>query len=136
MLRKMFRQLQKVKTTNQVWTWKTKIKERLTCPTCDPLGHLVGVVRSRIYTALKNDKEMSPTEYLGWNIETSKKHIEQQFKEGMSLENFGEWHIDHKTPLKYNKPSLEQVVQRLHYTNMEPMWASENMSKGCRYTFG
>ena len=76
---------------------------------------------------------MSSTEYLGCNIETFKKHVEQQFTEGMSWENYGEWHIDHKIPLKYNKPSLEEVVQRLHYTNTQPMWASENMSKGCRY---
>ena len=54
----------------------------------------------------------------------------------MSWENYGEWHIDHKIPLKYNKPSLEEVVQRLHYTNTQPMWASENMSKGCRYVSG
>ena len=78
---------------------------------------------------------MSSTEYLGCNIETFKKHIEQQSTEGMSWENYGERHIDHKTPLKYNKPLLE-VVQRLHYTNTQPMWASENMSKGCRYISG
>ena len=40
----------------------------------------------------------------------------------MSWENYGEWYIDHKIPLKYNKPSLEEVVQRLHYTNTQPMW--------------
>ena len=40
----------------------------------------------------------------------------------MSWENYGEWHIDHKAPLKYNKPSLEKVAQRLHYTNTQPMW--------------
>ena len=108
-------------------------KLRSDCPTCDPLGHLAGVVRNRIYIALKNDKEMSSTEYLGCNIETFKKHIEQQFTEGMSCENYGKWHIDHKIPLKYNKPSLEEVVQQLHYTNTQPMWASENISKVCRY---
>ena len=107
--------------------------ERSKCPTYDPFGHLADVVRGRVYIALKNDKDMSSTEYPGCNIETFKKHIEQQFTEGMSSENYGEWHIDHKIPLKYNKPSLEEVVQRLHYTNTQPMWASENMSKLCRY---
>ena len=111
-------------------------KRRSHCPLCDPLEHLTGVVRCRIYTALKSDKEMSSTEYLGCNIETLKQHIEQQFTEGMSWENYGEWHIDHKILLKYNKPSLEEVAKRLHYTNTEPMWASENMSKGCRYISG
>ena len=78
---------------------------------------------------------MSSTEYLGCNIETFKKHIEQQFTEGMSWGNYGDRHIDHKTPLKYNKPLLE-VVQGLHYTNTQPVWASENMSKGHRYISG
>ena len=64
---------------------------------------------------------MSSTEYLGWNIETFKQHIEQQFREGMSWENYSEWHIDHKIQLKYNKASLEEVAQLLHYTNTQPM---------------
>ena len=79
---------------------------------------------------------MSSTGYLGSNIETFKKHIEQQFTGDMSCENYGEWHIDHKISLKYNKPSLEEVAQRLHYTNTQPMWTSEIMSKGCRYISG
>ena len=54
------------------------------------LGHLAGVARGRVYIALKNDRGMSATEYLGCNIETLKKHIEQQFTEGMSWENYGE----------------------------------------------
>ena len=84
------------------------------CSTCDPLGHLAGVVRGRVYIALKNDKEMSSTEYLGCNMELFNEHIEQQFTEGMSWENYDEWHIDHKIPLKYNKSSLEEVAQRQH----------------------
>ena len=81
------------------------------CSTCDPLGHLAGVVRGRVYIALKNDKEMSSTEYLGCNMELFNEHIEQQFTEGMSWKNYDEWHIDHKIPLKYNKSSLEEVAQ-------------------------
>ena len=111
-------------------------KIKSSCPTCDPLGHLAKVVRDRVYIALKNDKEMSSKEYLECNIETFKQHIEQQFTEGMSWENCGEWHIDHKIPLKYNRPSLEEVVQRLHYTNTQPMGASKSMSKGCQYISG
>ena len=111
-------------------------KQTSICPTNDPLGHLAGVVLRRVYIALKNDKEISSTEYLGCKIKTFKQHIEQQFTEGMSWENYGEWHIDHKIPLKYYKPSLEEVAQRLYYTNTQPIWASENVSKGCRYISG
>ena len=70
---------------------------------------------------MKNDKEMGSTEYLGCNIETFKKHIEHQFKEGMSWKYYDEWHIDLKIPLKYLKPSLEEIVQWLHYTDSQPM---------------
>ena len=80
---------------------------------------------------------MSSTEYLGCDIDTFKAHIESQFKEGMTWESHGEWHIDHKIPLKYKRngetPSLEEVALRLHYTNTQPMWASENISKGNHY---
>ena len=59
-------------------------RRRSSCPTCNHLRHLAGVVRGRVYIALKNDQEMSSKEYLGYNIETFKKHIEQQFTEVMS----------------------------------------------------
>ena len=51
---------------------------------CDPPGHLAGLVQNCVYTALKNNKEIGSTEYLGCNIKTFKQHIEQQFTEGMS----------------------------------------------------
>ena len=37
---------------------------------------------------------------------------------------------------KYNKPSLEGVAKRQHYINTQPVWASENMLKDCRYISG
>ena len=52
-------------------------KQRSRCKDCDPLGQLADVVRSHVYIALKKEKEMSTTEYLGCNIETFKEHIEQ-----------------------------------------------------------
>ena len=83
---------------------------------------------------------MSSKQYLqyGCNIDTFKQHIESQFTVGMSWKNYGsEWHIDHKIPLKYQEegqpPTLEKVAERLHYLNTQPMWASENMSKGNRF---
>lgn len=70
-------------------------------------------------------------------MSTLRTHIEAQFTEGMSWENYGKWHIDHRIPIKYRKdgeaPPLEEVGRRLHYINTQPMWASENMSKSNRY---
>ena len=51
----------------------------------------------------------------------------------MTWENYGEWEIDHIIPIKYQKPSIEEVIERLNYTNTQPLWASKNRSKGNRY---
>ena len=92
------------------------------------------VIRSRIRCALKEDKELSSQEYLGYDIKTFKAHIEEQFTEDMTWDNYGKvCHIDHKLPLKYKEngisPTIEEVIQRLHYTNTQPMLASKNMLK-------
>ena len=112
-------------------------KERKICEECNPIGHLGSIVRSRTYQALKQNKDLHSTEYLDCTIEELRQHIESQFKEGMSWKNYGEWHIDHKIPLKYKQdgisPTIEEVAKRLHYTNTQPLWASDNISKGNRY---
>ncbi len=50
----------------------------------------------------------------------------------------GKWNIDHIIPIKYpgaagGEPTLEEVAARLHYTNTQPMWASDNIAKGNRF---
>ena len=104
------------------------------CQICDPIGHLSSVCRTRIYQALKSNKEFSSKKYIGCSIEEFKQHIETQFKPDMTWENYGIlWHIDHIIPLKYNNPTIEEVTQRLHYTNTQPLYAFENIAKGNRY---
>ena len=112
-------------------------RERLKCKECDFHGYLGSIVRTRVWHALKNDKELSSKEYLGCDTKTLKEHIEKQFTEGMSWDNYGDWHIDHITPLKFKKdgkvPTLEEVGERLHFLNTQPLWAEDNISKGNRY---
>ena len=43
------------------------------------------------------------------------------------------WEIDHKIPLKYNNPTLDEVIQRLYYTHTQPLYATEKKSKGNRF---
>ena len=87
--------------------------------------------------ALQSDKELSSQDYLGCDFATFKNHVEFQFKERMSWKNRGDWYIDHRVPLRYKldgkTPTLEEVAQRLHYTNTQPLLASENIAKGNRY---
>jgi hypothetical protein len=51
----------------------------------------------------------------------------------MSWENQGKWHLDHKTPISWSETE-EEVVKLNHYTNFQPLWAEDNLSKGNRYS--
>ena len=52
----------------------------------------------------------------------------------MSWENYGKvWHIDYIVPIKYKNPKLEDVLDRLHYRNTQPLYADLNLSKGNRF---
>ena len=112
-------------------------KIKSTCKDCDFPSYLSNIVRNRIKSSLKSDKELSSKEYLGCDIETFKNHIEKTFEEGMNWENYGEWHIDHIIPIKYKEDGkvadLEEVIKRLHYTNTQSLWASDNIAKGNRF---
>ncbi len=55
-------------------------------------------------------------------------HIERQFKDGMSWERFDEVHIDHIIPMKTAKTEAD-VLRLNHYTNLQPLWAHDNMKK-------
>ncbi len=107
------------------------------CKICDPNGYLVYMVRKTVCRVLKSDKSKRSLEYLGCTTETLRNHLEEQFEVGMSWENHGEWHIDHIIPIKYREngenPSLEEIIKRLHYLNLQPMWAGPNMSKCNRF---
>lgn len=109
-------------------------KVKSACNICDPNGYLSGIIRSRVYAALQSEKTNHSIEYLGCTIEEFRDHIEQQFTQEMSWSNHGSlWHIDHIIPLKYGNPTIEQVIERLRYTNTQPMLASENIAKGNRF---
>lgn len=57
-------------------------------------------LRKRLNSAVRNSyKSGSAVRDLGCSIEKLKRHLESQFQEGMSWENYGQWHIDHIKPL-------------------------------------
>jgi len=108
-----------------------------TCKICCPRGHLASIVSRRVRKALQSTKSKKSLEYIGCDIQTFREHLEKSFKENMTWDNFGEWDVDHIIPVLYRqdgvKPSIEEVGRRLHYTNTQAMWHTENMKKGNRY---
>ena len=91
-------------------------------------------LRTRLNQALRTrPKQTSVTELIGCSIEELAKHLEDQFQEGMSWDNWTKdgWHIDHIRPItSFEDPDDPECW---HYTNLQPLWASENMSKGAKW---
>ena len=114
---------------------KQKISSRLrNRRKTDYLFKMKESIRSRTHSAFKASrwsKNSGNIEMLGCTYEEAFKHIENQFTEGMSWDNhslFG-WHIDHIIPLASAKTE-EELIKLCHYTNLQPLWAEENLSKG------
>lgn len=94
-------------------------------------------VRFKTFLRLKNLKKINSTMTLiGCSPEELRSHIEKQFKHGMSWDNYGlkGWHVDHIKPLSLAK-SMQEIIDGdyMHYTNFQPLWAAENISKGKKY---
>jgi len=92
---------------------------------------LVTNCRNRIngFLKTKNLSKYNKTfEFIGCSTEDLKLHLEKQFKHGMSWDNRGEWHIDHIIPLS-SANTEEDVFKLCHYTNLQPLWAKENLQK-------
>jgi hypothetical protein len=101
----------------------------------DEIYKLKSNLRSRILVALKNNfKVGSVIRDLGCSIEELKQHLESKFKDGMSWENQGKWHIDHIRPLSsFDLINREQFLQACHFSNLQPLWAEENLRKSNKY---
>lgn len=95
---------------------------------------LKGALRARLRKALKyNLKTGSAVRELGCSVEELYNHLELSFTQGMSWDNWGEWHIDHVKPLaSFDLTDIKQFKQAVHYTNLQPLWAIDNLRKGAR----
>lgn len=91
-------------------------------------------LRYRLRSSIKqNLKSGSFVRDLGCSIPEFKVYLEKQFKPGMSWDNWSAngWHIDHIIPLsKFNLSDRSEFLKASHYTNMQPLWAVDNLRKG------
>jgi hypothetical protein len=102
----------------------------------DPLFKLSCSIRTLIYSSIKRQgykKNSKTSNILGCSFEEFKAYIESQFNDKMSWDNYGEWHLDHKTPISWAETE-EQVYELSKYTNFQPLWQFENLSKGNKYS--
>ena len=91
-------------------------------------------LRTRIYLALKGKRKLNRTQKLiGCSLPELRQRLESQFQRGMSWKNYGQWHVDHKNPCAiFDLSTAAGQEACFHFSNLQPMWASENIRKGAR----
>lgn len=98
----------------------------------DILFRLTHNLRTRLSKIVSGKyKETSAIKDLGCTVLEFKIHLEKQFSNNMSWDNYGinGWHIDHIIPLTAAK-TQEELKQLNYYTNLQPLWATDNIRKG------
>jgi hypothetical protein len=79
------------------------------------------------------EKKGKTMELVGCTTENVMKHLESKFTEGMTWENYGQWHIDHIKPCaSFNLEDVEEQKKCFHWTNLQPLWAKDNLVKGAK----
>ena len=100
----------------------------------DPEFKLKHTLRNRLRKAIKkkNAKKCKKTmDLIGCSTSKLMNHLESKFQKGMTWENHGDWHIDHiKAIATFNLLDEDEQKKCFHWSNLQPLWADENISKG------
>jgi len=120
---------------------KTKREYEKTRKSNDPIYKLIGNFRTAIYTVLKEKNVKKYGHYfdiLGYSPENLIIHLENQFNDNMSWDNYGEWHVDHKLPItffNFTSTEDEEFKKCWSLNNLQPMWGGENILKSNKIDF-
>lgn len=104
----------------------------------DPKYRLSVRTRTAVYTCLKEAnvaKYRRTFDLLGYSIEELMIHLEALFTTGMTWDNYGEWHVDHKIPMNsFQFESTDDIgfKECWKLTNLQPLWGPDNLSKGTK----
>lgn len=102
----------------------------------DPIYRLSCYTRTALYTSLKEkniNKYGGTFDILPYTLEELMKYLESKFKEGMTWDNYGEWHIDHIKPISsfiFESSEDDEFKKCWSLENLQPMWGIENIKKG------
>jgi len=94
------------------------------------------IIRTRIRAALITGapKSNNTIKLLGCSIKQLKRHLEKQFMDGMTWDNYGKWHIDHIKPcISFNLDNAEEQMCCFNFNNLQPLWAKDNLRKGGKF---
>lgn len=98
-----------------------------------PQQKLSGAISNGMRRALKSGKDGKHWESLvGYTLEDLMAHLESQFTKGMTWDNFGAWHVDHRRPIShfnFESPDDPEFLECWSLWNLQPLWAFDNLSK-------
>ena len=100
----------------------------------NPLAKLSCILRTAIWKSIKQasfSKKSKTEKILGCSFLDLQVHLQNKFVNGMNWNNHGKWHIDHIIPLSLAKTE-EDIIKLNHYTNLQPLWAIDNLKKWCK----
>jgi len=91
-------------------------------------------IRKRIWSVLKGYTKTDNTKnIIGCSLEELKQYISSKFVYGMNFDNYGKWHLDHIKPCaSFDLSKPEEQQKCFHYTNLQPLWAKDNLTKGAK----
>jgi hypothetical protein len=101
----------------------------------DPLYKLISNFRTAIYQVLKENNVKKNGHYfeiLKYTPEQLINHLEKQFSDKMTWDNYGDWHVDHKHPISlYNIKEIgdNEFMKCWSLDNLQPMWGVDNIKK-------
>ena len=104
----------------------------------DPSFRLKSNTRTALWACLKERsvaKYRSTFALLGYTIEELMNHLESLFTDGMSWDNYGEWHVDHKIPMNsfvFESVDDDGFKECWKLDNLQPLWGLDNLSKGTK----
>lgn len=100
----------------------------------DPKYRVRQNFKSRLVDAIRykgSYKSKRTEEILGCTVKALYNYLESLFTEGMSWDNYGEWHVDHIVPIAAAK-TVDDVYKLNHYSNLQPLWAKDNLRKAAK----
>ena len=86
---------------------------------------------------LKKDRKQRWNDILGYDTEVLRKHLEKKFQNGMSWDNYGDWHVDHVIPVSvfnFTKTTDIDFKRAWALSNLQPLWSNLNYRKSAKLT--
>lgn len=126
------RQIQRMYCKKNRHKIRAYVKERNALPEV----RIVKNQRARLKRFVKSTS-VKRSEMFGCTPAELVQHIECQFMEGMTWENYGAWHIDHIIPCSaFDLFDAQNVRICFNMKNMRPLWAEQNLRKGKKFPLG